>query len=84
MLSGWAVEFTYLVDGKTYEGILVSKDQVEKHNQFAIRYNPSLPDENDSQATKIDWCDGMVMGVYDAFLVLILVSLIIAGFFMKS
>lgn len=82
-LSGWAVGFTYVVNGKPYDGILVSRDKIEKHERFAIRYNPDQPAENDSLETKLDWIDGFVVGAYDLFLALVVVSLIAVGIFLN-
>lgn len=82
-LSGWAVGFAYVVSGKTYDGILMSRDKLEKHDRFAIRYNPDQPAENDSLETKLGWIDGFVVGAYDLFLALILVSLVVWGIFLN-
>jgi hypothetical protein len=79
VLGGWAVIFTYLVDGKTYDGILLSSEEVEEHGQFMIRYNPDCPTENNTLETKLDLIDGFVVGAYDIFLALILVSLMVGG-----
>lgn len=82
-LDGWAVAFTYVVEGKTYDGLLLSKEEVEKHSRFMIRYNPHCPVENNTLETKLDLIDGFVIGAYDVFLVLILLSLVLVGFFLK-
>ena len=72
-----------MVDGKTYDGILLSKEEVEKHGRFMIRYNPACPAENNTLETKLDLIDGFVVGAYDIFLILILLSLIVGGFLLK-
>jgi hypothetical protein len=82
MIGGWAVGFVYDVDGRPYDGIALSKDKLEKGDRFAIRFNPERPEENNSLATKLDWIDGTIMGVYDIFLLLLLGGLTVAGMFL--
>lgn len=82
-LDGWAVAFSYVVDGKTYDGLLLSKEEVKEHGRFIIRYNPHCPVENNTLETKLDLIDGFVIGAYDIFLVLFLLSLVVVGFFLK-
>ena len=48
-----------------------------------IRYNPACPAENNTLETKLDLIDGFVVGAYDIFLILILLSLIVGGFLLK-
>jgi len=82
-LSGWAVGFTYVVNGRSFDGILMARDEVERHKKFTIRYNPARPDENDTLATKLDWIDGAVIGVYDVLLAVLLGALIVAGIVLR-
>jgi hypothetical protein len=82
-LSGWAVGFAYVVNGKSYDGVLISKEEVQKRGKFMIRYNPECPAENNTLETKLDLIDGLVVGAYDTFLVLIVVCLATIGLLMK-
>ncbi|MFZ0745872.1 MAG: hypothetical protein WAM85_15795 [Terracidiphilus sp.] len=82
-LSGWAVNFTYDVDGKSFDGIAISRAKMNIHNKFIIRYNPAHPEENNTLATKLDWIDGFVTGAYDLFLVVLLGTLIVAGLLLR-
>jgi hypothetical protein len=47
-LSGYIVEFSYVVNGTTYTGVLDSPYAVELNDQFHIRYDPVKPGENNS------------------------------------
>jgi hypothetical protein len=78
-LGGWAVTFNYYVDGKTYDGIAVSPDELQEHDTFTIRYNPARPDENNSPDSEFGWFDGTVMWAYDIFLFVLVLGLVIAG-----
>jgi hypothetical protein len=53
-LAHYTVGFSYEVGGKTYDGVLSSPVQVEKHDTFALHYNPSDPKENNSLASELD------------------------------
>lgn len=82
-LDGWAVGFCYLVKGKSYDGILLSKEEVKEQGRFMIRYNPERPDENNTLESKLDLVDGFVIGAYDIFIALILAALIVGGYFLE-
>jgi hypothetical protein len=53
-LAHYAVGFTYVVNGTTYEGDLSSPVEVQPHDTFAIRYNPDHPEENNSPDSEFD------------------------------
>jgi hypothetical protein len=77
-LSGYAVTFTYRVNGKTYDGITISPDEVQERDGFKIRYNPLHPEENNTLDSEISWIDGF-MKYYDVLLILAVLALVIAG-----
>ena len=83
ILSGWSVTFKYVVHGKTYDGVLVSREEVEVSGKFAIRYNPENPVENNTLESELGWFDGFAVAVYDAVLILLLASLIVAGVLLR-
>ncbi len=78
-VGGWAVTFNYAVDGKNYDGIVISPAEVQAHDAFAIRYNPAHPGQNNSFDSETSWFDGFVMIVYDVLLVAFMLGLVIAG-----
>jgi hypothetical protein len=53
-LAHYAVGFTYQVGGKTYTGALSSPVEVERGDTFALRYNPTRPEQNNSLASELD------------------------------
>lgn len=79
VMTGYAVTFTYAVNGKSYDGIVVCPDQVEKQDKFVIRYNPSHPEENNTFDSESDVLFPGLMKVYDVLLVLALVVLLVIG-----
>jgi hypothetical protein len=48
ILTGFIVEFSYDVNGRTYTGILDSPVEVQPDDKFDLRYNPAHPEENNS------------------------------------
>ena len=54
-IGGYAVSFTYEVDGKTYSGMFNSPVKVQEQDQFVIRYNPRHPEENNSLGSENSW-----------------------------
>lgn len=52
---GYVVTFSYSVDGRKYEGITNSPDEVKPLDRFAIRYNPRQPGENNTFDSETDW-----------------------------
>ena len=82
-LGAWAIDFTYVVGGKPYDGILSANDEVQPGDKFTIRYNPDCPDENDTLASKWDSLDGPILVIYDALLVLFFASLVVLGIVLK-
>lgn len=78
-LAGWMVTFKYDVGGKTYDGILVSRAEAQKHDHFLIRFNPAHPEQNNTFDSEFEWFDGFAIAAYDLFLVLIVVCLSAAG-----
>jgi len=53
--GGYVVGFTYVVQGKEYEGITNSTVEVQKHDKFAIRYNLKHPEENNTFDSETNW-----------------------------
>lgn len=53
--SGYVVTFSYRVNGKKYEGITNSPDEVKLHDKFGIRYNPKHPGENNTFDSETNW-----------------------------
>jgi hypothetical protein len=54
-IGGYAVSFTYVVNGKAYPGMLNSPVEVQAHDRFLIRYNPRHPEENNSLGSENSW-----------------------------
>lgn len=72
--GGWIVEFTYSVDGKTYDGVTNSPSEVQKDDTFAVRFNPSSPGENNSLDSELSWVRGPIVAVYELFLAVLLLA----------
>jgi hypothetical protein len=53
-LAHYAVGFSYQVGGTSYKGVLSSPVEVQPHDTFAIRYNPTDPQENNSIESELD------------------------------
>ncbi len=81
--GGWAVAFRYVVDGKGFDGIFNSMDEVEASDTFSIRYNPMRPEENNTLESKLGLFNGVVLGLYDLLLFLAVASLVVAGILMR-
>ena len=81
-IGGYAVTFTYAVNGKTYDGIAISPDKVEENDTFVIRYNPDHPEENNSFESEFRWIDGF-MSYYAAFLFLAFLALVAGGLYLR-
>jgi hypothetical protein len=54
-LAPYVVGFTYVVEGKSYEGILNSPDEVQEGDRFAIRYDPRHPEKNNTFDSETNW-----------------------------
>lgn len=54
-LWGYAVNFTYTVDGRTIEGMTVSPDKMETGDRFVLRCNPIRPEQNNSFDSETSW-----------------------------
>jgi hypothetical protein len=81
-IGGYAVTFTYAVNGKTYDGIAISPDKFEENDTFVIRYNPDHPEENNSFESEFSWIDGF-MSYYAAFLFLAFLALVAVGLYLR-
>lgn len=81
--GGWAVVFRYVIDGKAYDGAFNSMDKVEASDTFPIRYNPVRPEENNSLDSKLSLFNGVVLGLYDLLVFLLVGSLVVAGILMR-
>jgi hypothetical protein len=77
VLGHYAVGFAYKVDGITYEGVTSSPVEVQRHDKFAIRYNPEHPAENNSLASV---CDRAWFKDYQAVVGGLILGLILYGF----
>lgn len=51
----YIVDFTYKVNGRIFDGVTSSPVKVEKHDKFAIHYNPRRPEENNSLDSETAW-----------------------------
>jgi hypothetical protein len=78
-LNGYATAFRYIVDGRTYDGILLSRSELREGDRFNIRYNPARPDQNNSLATKLDSVNDSALWAYLFLLILLLAALAVAG-----
>lgn len=69
------VTFIYSAGGKTYTGILSSRDEVQKGDKFPIKCNLHNPAENNSIDSRFNWTVK-----YTAVLAVFLIALFV-GFF---
>jgi hypothetical protein len=53
-IAHYVVGFTYEVNGTSYKGVLSSPVEVQPQDKFAIRYNPTKPEENNSLESELD------------------------------
>jgi hypothetical protein len=67
-IGGYVVGFTYIVNGKTYGGITNSPVEVQKSDEFAIRYSPQYPEVNNAFGSETNW-----MKTYTKYFAIILV-----------
>lgn len=82
LLNGYVVTFTYVVNGEAYEGMTNSPDEVLKHDQFKIRYNPSHPEQNSTFDSKTNWVIGYSKYLH-IFLAALLLLALIGHFFFR-
>lgn len=81
VLNRYIVSFTYTVNGKTYEGITNSPDELLEHDKFKIRYNPSHPEENNTFDSATNWTVRYTKYL-DFFLAVLLLSFLIGHLFL--
>jgi hypothetical protein len=74
-IGGYVVDFTYIVEGKTYEGVSHSPVEVQKYDKFAIRYCPKHPEENDTFNSETNWT-----ATYTKYFAIILVLILLVLF----
>jgi len=77
------IAFTYSVEGKTYTGILSSKDEVQKGDKFPIRCNPRNPAENNSMDSKTNWTVSYTK-ILDVVLIALFLALIVWNYFLNK
>jgi len=82
-LGGYSVTFTYKVNGKSYDGILLSPVEVQEHDKFAIRYNPRQPEINNTFESEAGWVPYLNY-VANGALLLIMLALLIVHFFFHA
>jgi hypothetical protein len=51
----YVVTFRYVVKGKSYQGIINSKEKVKRGDLFTIRYNPRHPENNNTMDSETNW-----------------------------
>ena len=70
------ITFAYIVDGRTYSGILSSRVEVEKGDKFLIKVNPRNPEQNNSIDSESNWTVEYTK-LLDVFLILLFTVLFI-------
>lgn len=79
-LGGYAVGFTYRVEGKSYEGSFLSPDKVEPCDLFDIRYNPRHPEQNNGFESETAWA-GLASKLTTTVVALFLLFLLVSNLF---
>jgi hypothetical protein len=54
-VSGYAVSFTYVVNGKTFEGMYFRDKPFHKGQVISVRCNPRHPERNDTLESSWGW-----------------------------
>lgn len=76
-LVGYIVEFSYIVNGTKYTGVLDSLYEVECGDEFHIRYNPAVPRENNSLGSSGDTDSRIASFTTPLLVTLLLVALVL-------
>lgn len=79
----YIVVFRYTVNGKSYEGILNSPDEVEKGDKFTIRCDPSHPEKNNTFDSETHWTYTYTK-VFSVVMILLMLFLFIRSYFFSS
>jgi hypothetical protein len=80
-VGGYFVNFSYTVNGRSFDGVLISPAEVQEHDKFAIRYNPRSPAMNNTFESESGWVPYLNYFVNGALLLIVLAILIIHFFF---
>jgi hypothetical protein len=81
-LGGYAVGFTYRVEGKSYEGCHISPDKVESGERFDIRYNTQHPEQNNGFESETAWA-GLASKLTTTVVALFLLFLLVSNLFTR-
>lgn len=79
----YIVTFRYTVDGKSYEGILNSPDEVERGEKFTIRYDPSHPEKNNTFDSETNWTYTYTK-IFSVVMILLMLFLFIRSYFFSA
>ena len=79
----YIVTFRYTVNGKSYEGILNSPDEVEKGDKFIIRYDPRHPQKNNTFDSQTNWTYTYTK-IFSIAMILLMGFLFIWSYFVRS
>jgi hypothetical protein len=77
ILTGYIVEFSYVVNGRTFTGVLDSPVEVQPGDTFDIRYNPANPQENNSLGSSGDSGARIATLTTSILLLVVLITLLI-------
>lgn len=72
-ISGYIVSFSYEVNGKTYDGSTLSKDEVQKGDKFVIRCDPQHPEENNTFDSETNWMTALQMVLMSGLVLLFVI-----------
>jgi hypothetical protein len=79
----YVVTFQYVVNGNRYEGVLNSPDEVEKGDTFAIRYDPSHPENNNTFDSETNWTYTYTK-IFSIVMILLMAILFIHSYFVRT
>jgi hypothetical protein len=82
-LAAYVVGFTYVVDGKSYEGILNSPDEVREGDTFVIRCDPRQPEKNNTFDSETNWTVTYTK-IFSILLALIMLYGFLRSYFIRS
>ena len=78
----YVVIFRYMVNGKSYEGMLNSPDKVERGDTFTIRYDPRHPEKNNTFDSETHWTY-TYSKIFSIAMILLMAFLFIRSYFFQ-
>jgi hypothetical protein len=82
-MGGYVIGFTYDVNGKRYQGILDSPDEVVVGDKFILRCDPRHPEKNNTSDSETHWTYTYTK-IFSIAMILLMLFLFIRSYFFSA